>query len=193
LFYCLGGTITVRLRLLTVFFIIQYFLAVYPSSGDARGVLLKWDPNGESDLAGYRVYAWNDPVNVLNPLMVAYKEDVYNTTATTQLTGLSPYLTYSIAVTAYNISGLESAYSNVVTIYPENTCQIEDINNDGYVDVADVMLALRIAVGQIAPSAAQLACGDVAPVINGVSTPNGKIYTGDAIVMLSRIVGKVIY
>ncbi|MBI5656986.1 MAG: Ig-like domain-containing protein, partial [Geobacter sp.] len=59
--------------------------------------------------------------------------------------------------------------------------------------LADAISALQIAVGKITPSSDQQSRLDVAPVINGVSVPNGKVDTGDAIVILSKIVGKIVF
>ncbi|MSM38711.1 MAG: hypothetical protein GJT30_03695 [Geobacter sp.] len=57
--------------------------------------------------------------------------------------------------------------------------------------IADAMLALQNAVGKVTLSSDQLIRLDVAPIINGVSVPNGKVDTGDAIVILSKVVGKI--
>jgi chitinase len=85
----------------------------------ATTVVLQWDPNTDADLAGYKVYYQADsstqpfqgtgasegdsPINVGN-----------NPTAT--LSGLDPAHPYFFAVTAYNTSGVESDYSNIVSI-----------------------------------------------------------------------------
>ena len=59
--------------------------------------------------------------------------------------------------------------------------------------LSDALLALLIGSGNITATADQLIRLDVAPVVNGVSVPNGVIDTGDAIVLLSKIVGKRIW
>jgi hypothetical protein len=56
--------------------------------------------------------------------------------------------------------------------------------------IADALLALQIGSGQVAPTSDQVTRLDVAPVVNGTSMPNGEVNTGDAIVLLSKIVGK---
>jgi hypothetical protein len=69
--------------------------------------ILEWDPNDEPDLAGYKIHygaASGSYTNVVN---------VGNQTTYT-LTGLTAGVTYYIAATAYNTSGLESTYSNEV-------------------------------------------------------------------------------
>ncbi|KAB0666916.1 hypothetical protein F6V25_03410 [Oryzomonas japonica] len=58
--------------------------------------------------------------------------------------------------------------------------------------VSDALLALKIAVGNVTPTSTQISSLDVAPVINGQSTPDGKIDTGDVVVIMSKIVGKTV-
>ena len=61
----------------------------------------------------------------------------------------------------------------------------------GEVSIADALIALRIAIGDLVPTADQLRHGDVAPLVNGKPSPNGKIDVGDALVLLRRAVGLV--
>src|SRR5205085_7771374 len=71
-------------------------------------VTLAWDPNTESDLAGYKVY-------------IGTASGVYTTTidvgnvTTYTVTGLAPGATYYFVVTAYDTGGLESGFSNEVS------------------------------------------------------------------------------
>jgi hypothetical protein len=68
---------------------------------------LEWDPNSEPELAGYKLHyglASGSYPNIV---------DVGNSTTYT-LTGLAAGTTYYITATAYNISGLESGFSNEV-------------------------------------------------------------------------------
>ena len=78
----------------------------------AADVTLNWDPNTEADLAGYRLYQKADSAT---PPFVKVQE-ISKGTTTASVTGLDPTHSYSFAVTAYNTAGLESAYSNVVTV-----------------------------------------------------------------------------
>lgn len=66
-----------------------------------------------------------------------------------------------------------------------------DINGDGKIDLVDAQRMLEIAVGRIQATAADLKNGDVAPLINGLPTPDGTIGIGDVVVILRRIVGSV--
>ena len=60
-----------------------------------------------------------------------------------------------------------------------------DLNGDGVVDVADVALAERIALGLITPTADQLAHGDVAPA----GAPDGVIDAADVARILRKALG----
>jgi hypothetical protein len=64
-----------------------------------------------------------------------------------------------------------------------------DLNGDGDVTVADALKALRITAGLDAPTAVDMAHGDVAPIVGGVPQPDGKINIGDVVVILRRAVG----
>ncbi|MHB8388945.1 MAG: dockerin type I repeat-containing protein, partial [Acidobacteriaceae bacterium] len=68
-----------------------------------------------------------------------------------------------------------------------------DLNGDGKVDGADVLLAQRIALGQIAPTPIQLILGDVAPLVNGVPSPNGQIDSADVLLIERKALGLVNY
>jgi hypothetical protein len=73
-------------------------------------VTLKWDPNPETDIAGYRVYHGNLPRELLN---YPYTRDAgLNTRVVFE--EILPETPYFFAVTARNVAGLESAYSNEV-------------------------------------------------------------------------------
>ncbi len=103
---------------------------------------------------------------------------------------------HTLSAKSYDAAGNVSATSLIVVTVNNVSIQQSqiipgDINNDGIVDVADALLALQIAVDNVHVSPQQLLRGDVAPLINGVSVPNGVIDAGDAIVILFKTVGKV--
>ena len=58
-----------------------------------------------------------------------------------------------------------------------------DINNDGILNAADVLLASRFATGSLIPDSAQLLRGDVAPIVNNVSVPDGLFNAGDLLII----------
>jgi len=70
-------------------------------------VSLTWDPNTESDIAGYKVY-WGTSSGVYNQ-----SKDVPQSTAS--VPELTVGVRYYFAVTAYNEAGLESGYSEEVS------------------------------------------------------------------------------
>jgi hypothetical protein len=90
-----------------VFAVIILLLAV--TSASAGSFSLEWDPNQDSDLAGYRVYyGTSDGTYDQNV-------DVGNVTSYT-LTGLADCTTWYVAVKAYDVDELESVnYSNQVS------------------------------------------------------------------------------
>jgi fibronectin type 3 domain-containing protein len=78
----------------------------------AETISLQWDANTESDLAGYRVYQQR-PVKYRG--FSAYTTVRAPMTKIT-FTGMSSNHKYYFAVTAFNTSGLESTFSNVVPV-----------------------------------------------------------------------------
>jgi spore coat protein A, manganese oxidase len=66
-----------------------------------------------------------------------------------------------------------------------------DLNGDGKVDIADALLALKMAVGAVTPTAQDLARGDVAPLVNGKPAPDGKVDISDVLLLLKKSVGLV--
>jgi parallel beta-helix repeat protein len=63
-----------------------------------------------------------------------------------------------------------------------------DLNGSGNVNLTDARKALRIAVGLDTATPEFLAHGDLAPVINGVSAPDGAIDIADALLILQKVV-----
>jgi len=97
---------------------------------------------------------------------------------------------YILTGRAYDNAGNMGQSSNVsVTVNNVN----RDITLPGSTvfTIIDALLALQIGSGQIAPTAGVMTRLDVAPVFNGTSVPNGVVDTGDAIAILSIIVGKL--
>ncbi|MDO9307528.1 MAG: fibronectin type III domain-containing protein, partial [Deltaproteobacteria bacterium] len=92
---------------------------VWLSAASAMDVKLQWDPNSESDLAGYKVYYGIEDLS--NPV----QQDVNLQTDAT-ISALDPDRSYTFAVTAYNTSGQESSYSNVVKV-PESVLPVVSV------------------------------------------------------------------
>jgi chitinase len=93
--------------------------AATAATGQARDVTLQWDPSTEASVAGYNLYYNSDssslPFNGTGSTLGASPVNVQNQ-ATATVTGLDPGRSYYFAVTAYDVSGMESAYSNIVNV-----------------------------------------------------------------------------
>ena len=268
-----------KIKLLLIVMVSTILILGTYASCLAVSVVLKWDPNTDADLAGYKVYYKADspamPFDGVGAASGASPVDVRNQTNVT-ISGLDPNHSYYFAVTAYNSSGVESGYSNIIAItesapptvsitspsnstsvsgtvnvsatasdnvgvtkvefydngsllyatnvspytYSWNTTSVADgshllyakaydatgnvgqsqnasltvANNTAAstpLSISDAVAALQISAGNVQPTSAQMSRLDVAPVINGVSVPNGQIDTGDVIVILSKVVGKI--
>ena len=66
-----------------------------------------------------------------------------------------------------------------------------DINNNGVVNAADVLLATRAALGVLTLSAAQLARGNVAPLVGGqpASLPDDEFNVADLLLISGKATG----
>ncbi len=110
------------------------------SQARAADVTLAWDPNTETDLAGYKVYFGKSPGSYGVPIVIG-KTNTYT------ITGLVPG-TFYFAVTAYNAAGLESGFSNevsaTITSVSNATC---DINGDGTVNAVDQQVLVNAILG----------------------------------------------
>ena len=58
-----------------------------------------------------------------------------------------------------------------------------DINNDGLLNAADVLLASRFVLGSLEPDSGQMQRGDVAPLVSNVSVPNGIFNAADLLII----------
>lgn len=64
-----------------------------------------------------------------------------------------------------------------------------DVDGNGTVTMADALTSIRLVVNNGAPTAAQLAHGDIGPLVNGKPNPNGTIDLVDALLILRKAVG----
>mgnify|MGYP000008795147 CR=1 FL=1 len=97
------------------------FVTFLAGAGQAATVTLAWDPNTESDLAGYKLYYGNSPRT-----QAPYTQTVVinDKAATTWQITLEPG-GYYFALTAYDASGNESGYS------AEVSAEVSPINPPG--------------------------------------------------------------
>ncbi len=83
------------------------------SNVSAGSVVVSWSPNTEDDLAGYKVYYGTSSRQYDREVFVGNETSV-------RITGLRPSKRYYFAVTAFDFSGNESAFSEEVsTVVPE--------------------------------------------------------------------------
>jgi hypothetical protein len=97
-----------RIWILGFEIVICIMIGVIASNALAAQATLAWNPNTESDLAGYRVHYGTASGSY------SVHTDVHNATTHT-VTGLTAGQTYYFAATAYDASGNESVYSNPVS------------------------------------------------------------------------------
>jgi hypothetical protein len=101
-----------------------FFFLMLPSALKAGEVTLAWDPNKESNLAGYKLYYDGDTdsemyqgtgANEGDSPVVIYLEDLSDADSPTfTLTGLENGQHYYFALTAFDTDGLESDFSEEV-------------------------------------------------------------------------------
>lgn len=64
-----------------------------------------------------------------------------------------------------------------------------DLSGDGKVNVADVLIGFQILTGQKALNPVLLSHCDVAPLVGGISNPNGQCNLGDLVVIQRMVLG----
>jgi chitinase len=113
----IGSIITPKSFFAAVFALLL-FLAVNATCF-ATTVELQWDPKTEPGHAGYKVYYRADtvafPFDGTGATEGAAPIDVHNQTIAT-IGGLDPEHSYHFLVTSYDTSGIESGYSNIVSV-----------------------------------------------------------------------------
>jgi hypothetical protein len=110
--------------LISVVILASFLSMVFGSVCFASTVVLQWEPVADSDLGGYKVYYQADssaqPFQGTGadqgPSPIVVPKNLSQTTAT--ISGLDLTRSYYFAVVAYNTTGIESPYSNIVTIHP---------------------------------------------------------------------------
>ncbi len=121
-----------RILILATDITICLMAGIIASNAIAAQVTLAWNPNTESDLAGYRIHCGTASGNY------SVHTDVHNVT-TYIITGLTEGQTYYFAATAYDKSGNESGYSNqaIYTVPTATESQSLDTDGDGVPDSQD--------------------------------------------------------
>lgn len=91
----------------------------------------------------------------------------------------------TITAVATDPLGSVSVSANLSVIFADGSF------SGGAVNIADAVRALRIAVGLVTATADDMLHADVAPLVNGVPEPDGRIDVSDAMVILKKAVGLV--
>ncbi len=107
-----------------------------PVPVSARDVILSWQPSTSTGVAGYKVH-WGTASG-------AYGSPITLGTVNTFTMTHVPPGTYYYAVTAYNLSGVESVDSNEAVAKVTNKC---DINSDGAVNALDIQVLTNVILG----------------------------------------------
>lgn len=87
--------------------VVSLTLPFFITTAHSAEVTLTWDPNAEPDIAGYRIYYGFESG------VYEYVIDVGNRTTVT-FSEVNPDVSYYVAITAYNWSGLESDFSSEI-------------------------------------------------------------------------------
>ena len=111
-------------------------------------------------------------------------DSVAGSTWSYQLDGL-PAGVNQIAVTSSDAAGNPSSVlAEIEVVQPDG-----NLKGTGEADISDALTALRVAVGLVTPTPAQLLHGDVAPLVNGIPAPDDLIEVADALAILKKVIG----
>ena len=136
-------------------------------------IRLVWDPNSETDLAGYKVYygiTQGGPYNSSGSPKI-----IIGNIPTETLTDLTPGQTYYIVVTAYDKSNNESGHSNEVSGFPTTPRYIINTNTPySYVDGVNQITNWQ---GNLNEGYYDLTLGDFDFQFFGVAVSNLRIST----------------
>ncbi len=100
------------------------------STAIAYDVVLAWDPNDEENLDGYVLYVDDGISEILYEYIDTYPlEDIDPDNPSVKITGLSDGLAYYFVVTAYDIDGYESDYSDEICVIDGGACPISWLAN----------------------------------------------------------------
>lgn len=136
--------------------------------------------------AGADVVGMTVSLNGGPPKVVTLRSTSFSVNSEPLASGLN-----TIVITATTASGGTS--SRALTVFRTTASSVlahtGDINGDGVVDIIDALLSLKVTVGVLQLSAAELIRGDVAPLFNAVPVGDGRIDIEDAFLILRKSVG----
>ena len=146
-----------------------------PANGSSIRGTVSVSASASDDVGIARLELFVDGTLLLtgNQSMVSYSLD------TTALTNGN----HLLSAKAYDAAGNVGASSA--------TLLIDNAAAPALMTLADAQMALLIAAGKAVPTAGELARLDIAPYVNGQSQPNGWVDTGDVVVILSKLIGRL--
>lgn len=97
-------------RVRSIIFLIVAFIAFFPVQGFAASLRVSWNANGETDLAGYKLYYGTQSNTYGQPIVVG-------SATTYTLNNVQNGSTYYVAVSAYDSAGNESTRSTEQSAY----------------------------------------------------------------------------
>ena len=99
------------------FFVITISFFIVAATANAYDAVLAWDPNAESDLAGYKIYSGEGSPGPPYDLIDTYSlDDIDPNNPACQISDLDDSSEYYFVVSAYDLEGNESDYSNEVCV-----------------------------------------------------------------------------
>lgn len=104
------------------------------------------------------------------------------------MNGMNPGTQYHVRAYAMTANG--TSYGEDVSY---STLLAGDLTGEGAVDAADALRSLKIAAEIETPTSADLAYGDVGPLVNGMPQPDGTIDLNDVVVILRIAAGYVLW
>jgi hypothetical protein len=117
-------------------------------------------------------------------------------------TGAAAAATVTGTTWTFNVAGLVDGDNNITVTATDaplgNTATkqavIKVVPSDGKitgaatVGIADALKALQFSTGLVQATAVEAVHADVAPLVNGLPTPNGKVDIGDVVLILRKVV-----
>ena len=100
-------------------------MAIAASEAGAAGARLRWDPAGDIEAAGYRIYVRPAGVPYDQGLDVGAPATEPDGTMSGVVQDLEPGATYYFAVAAYDTAGKESEFSQELPLGPTEPCLID--------------------------------------------------------------------
>jgi hypothetical protein len=120
------------------FFIITVLFFFAAATANAYDVVLAWEPNAESDLAGYKIYGSEGSSGPPYDLIDTYSlNDIDPDNPAGQISDLENSSEYYFVVSAYDLEGNESDYSNEVCVAGGITCAADTGSGTGSASATD--------------------------------------------------------